>query len=287
MPETTEPLAAWQVLNRCLREKEVKVVLGGGLGLYMLQAHRSIHQVRTLIPADAWPQQRATSDVDVFLPFSLLVDTAQFGKVRLALSELGYEPSVENKFWQFIGTESGVYVDILTGPANDPRVKGDSRRVRPKGPKLGEDLHAHPTPEALALEAEAVELPSADSTFPPTLIAGPLSYLLMKLHTYSDRSKPGDRRYDREKTEEQAIDLFRIVAMMTREEFGRVRARFAELSHEPVVASGAGIVKSAFQATDSAGLAALRAHPSGSFIPEDAVQSFIDNLADLLPVRTG
>ena len=50
----------------------IKLMLGGGYGLFLKQEHLAREGTRTLIPPQGWPEARATNDIDLsFGPRSL------------------------------------------------------------------------------------------------------------------------------------------------------------------------------------------------------------------------
>ena len=140
-----------------IRESEIKLIIGGGFGIYLKTDHVKRLDIRTLL--DQWPEPRSTNDLDLFLRPELLIESTKLKPMVSAITGLGYQvvPGAEN--YQFVkpgpgGTKAGsVKIDILTGPQScfqGTRVKADPRRARPK-PSVG--MHAHPVDEALTLEA--------------------------------------------------------------------------------------------------------------------------------------
>ena len=126
---------------------EIKLIIGGGFGIYLKTNHAKRLVMRTLL--DLWPESRSTNDLDLFLRPELLIDSSRLKPIVSAITDLGYQvvPGAEN--YQFVkpgpgGTDAGsVKIDILTGPQScfqGTQVKADTRRARPK-PSDG--MHAH------------------------------------------------------------------------------------------------------------------------------------------------
>lgn len=72
----------------------IRLVLVGGFGLVLRRQWRQEEGVQTLI--EAVPPARATEDFDVLLKLEILEDPEQRAVVRKALTELGYEPKLQN-----------------------------------------------------------------------------------------------------------------------------------------------------------------------------------------------
>lgn len=74
-----------------LRETDLRLILGGGYGLYQKRrmAVKAMSEgARLLIPAI--PPARSTNDLDVFLHTEIIADASSSQKLREALDRLGY-----------------------------------------------------------------------------------------------------------------------------------------------------------------------------------------------------
>ena len=130
---------------------DVKIIVGGGYGIYLKTGHVQRLGVRTLF--ENWPEPRSTNDIDLFLRPELLIDAQKLKPLAAAISRLGYRVVPGAEKYQFVkpgpgGGEAGsIKIDILTGPRirfEGTRVKADARRARPN-PSVG--IHAHPVDE--------------------------------------------------------------------------------------------------------------------------------------------
>lgn len=202
------------------------LLIGGGFGLYMKQRQLEEHDIQTLIPGEFWPPARATEDIDLFVPIEIIVSEAHMQSIRSALDRLGYVSDVD--FLQFTRqTPNGpVKLDFLIGDIprqHRSKVKISLPRVRPKG---GVNLHAYLTPEALALESHPFEITlrgaraSGETSEVKICIPNPFTYLLMKLHAFRDRVDDQNKQMARH----HAVDVYRIVAMLTRGEFELIKS---------------------------------------------------------------
>ena len=253
-----------------LRDAGFQMILGGGYGLYLKQLHLQEQKgYRPLISRDLWPFPRATQDLDFLFPTEAIARTENFRKIRNALNRLEYEPKV--KFSQFTRTLEGgrqVKVDFLVGPITDPRAR-DKIRFSPRRarPKSGENeskvlLHALPLEEALDFEEHLCELPlkgkrSDGAAYDSSIrIPQPFTLLLMKLHAFRDRREDDEKDFARH----HAMDLYRIVAMLSETEHEQVTRAVGKHSGQTVIRGARDIVGSYFGDTESTGVLRVREH---------------------------
>ncbi len=269
-----------------LRNEDLRLILGGGYGLYLKQVHlQNTLAVPTLIEGELWPVPRATEDLDILLRTEVVIDAERMGPIRTALDRLNYTVVPGAEYMQFIKQLGGgrfVKVDLLTGPlgplATDARVKIDSRRVRPR---KSVHLHAHRTDEALEFQNNTMAIPvdgvlSSDENYHATIhVPSPFTLLLMKLYAFRDR------RHDQEKglARHHALDIYRIVAMLTEVEFDQTRQRIAAQQGHAVLIEAARTVKEYFGAPESLGSLRLQSHALWS--ERMALDMFLSALQDL------
>jgi hypothetical protein len=200
------------------------LMLGGGLGLYLKQEHLRSTNARTLLPLDRLPPARTTEDVDLFLRAEVIADAEAVARYRGALDALGFTV-VEGAEWlKFCRDVAGVRVllDVMVGPLGTfaARVNLNDSRVRPKGFSGRKGLHAFMTEEALGIEAGPLSIPlrGADThggvASCEVLLPRAFPYALMKLGALRDRISDENKQEGRH----HAMDLYRIVGMLTEEE---------------------------------------------------------------------
>lgn len=249
-------------LHEKLSEKGISIILGGGLGLYLKQLQLLEMSPRTLIDASGWPKPRSTSDIDVFFPLEVLVSLDEMKTVRSIIDEMHFKPIAGSEFWRFNLPENEVKIDLLTGPIVDTvkaSLKSDSRRARPKGDL---ELHAHPVPEALDLSdrLEPVTLigqTSGKRQYSSTVnIPSPFTYLMMKVTAFCDQVENEDKNLGRH----HALDVYRIVAMMTEEQFLETKSQFKEHYSSPYVERVGALAKEYFTREDGIGILRMREH---------------------------
>lgn len=273
-----------------LPEFPTPMLIGGGFGLYLKQRHMEEEQppIETLIPGELWPPARATQDVDLLLPTEVLVSLEYMRSIRAALDRLGYKPDVE--FFQFSKqTPRGpVKIDLLTCdvPAEHvEKVKLSPPRVRPGG---NVQLHAYLTKEALALSLSPFELTLQGQRSDGGLaelvvhIPNPFTYLLMKLHAFYDRIEDESKNLGAH----HALDIYRIVSMLTRKEYDLVRKLSTGYAASEAVIAASTIVRNAFKNLEGIGLLRLRqgAMEAGLQWSEVRSDDFVLVLGELFPL---
>jgi len=245
------------------------ILLGGGYGLYLKQLHLAEAGERTLIDADLWPTPRTTQDLDLMLSAELVADARSMTALRDALDKLKYEVIKGSEYLQFVRAVSAtqaVKIDLLTAQLdvlqNIPAIRADSRRARPMAANRPE-LHAHPTDGALTLTEIplVVEVAGTLSTglpfAAPVTIPHSFSYLLMKLTAYRDRRNDAAKDLGGH----HALDIFRIVAMLTEPEYNQVRKNMQHFAANAQVQSCVELVRSDFSSPTAPGILTMRKHP--------------------------
>jgi hypothetical protein len=197
-----------------VNDSDVRLIAGGGFGIYLKTDYVRKSGMRTLL--DQWPEPRSTNDLDLFLRPELLIEPSKLKPLVSAIAELGYEVVPGAEKYQFVkpgpgGTDvGGIKIDILTGPQsrfNGTRVKADTRRARPK-PSVG--IHAHPVDEALTLEEGLLPivlkgaLSSGEAWKSEIFLPHPYTFSMMKLFAFRDRFEDPNKEFGRY----HALDLY-------------------------------------------------------------------------------
>lgn len=254
-------------LKHALTGEDFKLILGGGFGLYLKQIDRQNQVgIRTLIAGEFWPLPRATEDLDFFLPTEIVIDLKQMRALRAALDTLGFQPVEEAKFLHFSKPwDNGgrVKIDMLTGPIADSehlkRLKITRPRVRPRGDL---ELHAYLANEALDFEKGLLQLSiegalsSGQHATASVYIPQSFTFILMKLHAFSDRIDDVDRDLGRH----HALDIYRIIAMLTPEEYADLLRNIDIHQMSRPVQRAREIVATAFNSMNAIGIVRLCEH---------------------------
>jgi hypothetical protein len=271
-----------------LRESDIALLIGGGYGLFLKQHYLAASgETQTLFAPETWPQPRSTNDIDVLLRPEIVTESRSMGIIRKALDRLRFLPVPGAEYMQFVkplDAVRSVKIDFLAGPLGkfeDPsKVKIDDRRIRPR-PSV--KLHAHRMDEAVVYEWEPTEVPvagarSSGEHFEATIfIPQGFTFLLMKLHAFHDRRD--DPKKDM--AQHHALDLYRIVAMMTPAEYKVVERLAKDFGSRPAVRKASEIVRSFFSDPEQIGVLRMREHPL--FAPNMKPTEFIEVLKELFP----
>ncbi|MGD0238153.1 MAG: hypothetical protein ABSC55_26930 [Syntrophorhabdales bacterium] len=266
---------------------DIKLIVGGGFGIYLKINHIQRLGVRTLL--QELPETRSTNDLDLFLRPELLIDSKKLKPLAEAISRLGYQVVPGAEKYQFVkpgpgGSEAGsVKIDILTGPQSrfkGTRVKADARRVRPN-PSVG--IHAHPVNETPTLEEGLLPLTlsgklSSDEPWrAEVFVPHPYTFLMMKLFAFRDRFNDAEKEFGRY----HALDLYSILATTTETEWRRAIEIRDQKGDDPYVVEAGRLVSAYFSHVNSLGMIRLR--ESGYYRAELQLDEFISALKDLFP----
>jgi len=284
-----------------LRDPPMPLLLCGGYGLYLKQVYlQETVSSKTVIDGELWPAPRATQDLDILLTVEVVASIHRMQSIKAALDRLGYTAIPRAKYMQFakpLGDGRDVKVDILTGSreaySSDLKVKekvrlkkGDERRVRPLG---NVRLHARLTNEAVAFEENTMEIPvrgtrsNGQSYEGIVHIPQPFTLLLMKLHAFRDRYASENKDMGRH----HALDLYRIVAMMTDDEFERTQQRVKQHQDEPAVIEACRIVAEHFESIESLGALRLQEHQLWvrNMETDTTMKTFLSAMEDLFQLQ--
>jgi hypothetical protein len=217
-------------LAAALEQHAVPLIIGGGYGLLLRQQQVQQSGARTVREV---PEARSTNDLDIFLSVEVVADSAKMEALRDVLRGSGYHSVEGAEHYQFRkgvlyrGSEREIKVDLLAPPPRDPsrleKVRVDVRRIRNRGVR---GIHAHTVPEAFAIGEGVTPLEMQGAPATDVWLPHPYSSLLLKLYAYRDRRDDPAMHLGRH----HAFDLYRIIAMMTEEDYGTAegyRDRFA------------------------------------------------------------
>lgn len=269
-----------------LGEEQPPFILAGGYGVYRLLIRARQRGERTLL--SAWPEERSTNDLDLFLRPEVLLSPLHVDRFAHALDTLGFTPVKGSEYYQFSrrapGAAAGVVkIDLLTGPRAwfaGTHVHTDSRRARPRP---SSQLHAHPVEEALTL-VERVEMDNIEGTLSTganwhAVINLPQMYtfLLMKIFAFADRHQDAAVDYGRH----HVLDMYAIMAATSESQWrSALELKTAYSTHPTVLAASAHVGK-LFPTSDSIGMLRLRESPY--YRDGMDVDEFLSILHELFP----
>ncbi|HMN97672.1 MAG TPA: hypothetical protein PKC43_14480 [Phycisphaerales bacterium] len=259
------------------------LLLVGGLGLFLKQQHLQASGARTLLPIDRWPTARTTQDIDLMLRAEVVASTAEMARYRAALDGLGFVVDDAARWMKFTREVDGkrVVIDLMVGPLGSfaGQVERDSVRVRPA---KSSGLHARATDDALGIEASPLPHRIADANRScEVLLPQAFPFALMKLGALRDRLNDANKDEGRH----HALDLYRIVAMLTAAEDAHAANMAAQHAGDPVLVTAITTAHDLFSAPAGLGRLRLMEHP---LCPRDAdLDWFARELLRLLSAERG
>ena len=248
------------------------LMIGGGFGLYLKQLHLEKSGLKTLLPKSKRPQARTTQDIDLFLRAEIVADAAHMDRLRQVLDQLGFIVEEDAKWMKFARDVGGrkVIIDLMVGPLGEfeSQTERHSIRVKPIGTS---GLHARAANDAIGVEYEPIRLSVSDGNrSSEVLVPQAFPFALMKLGALRDRINDANKDEGRH----HALDLYRIIAMLTEAEDGVAKILAMRYSQDPVIAAAMRTIDELFAAPPSLGRIRLREHP---LCPADADQMWLAN----------
>lgn len=274
-------------LLNALDGTDIKLIVGGGFGIFLKTEYVRQREARTLL--SQWPESRSTNDLDLFLRPELLIESDRLRPLADAIADLGYQVVPGAEKYQFVkpgpkkDDAGGLKIDILTGPQSrfqGTKVKADDRRARPK-PSVG--IHAHPMNEATTLEEGLLTvtlegmLESGDSWQGDVYLPNPYTFLMMKLFAFADRLQDSNKDFGRY----HALDMYSIMATTMEEEWKQALELRDSRGDDPYVLEAGRLVSEYFSALDRLGMIRLRESPY--YRAELQLDEFMSAFQELFP----
>ncbi|MFH1263165.1 MAG: nucleotidyl transferase AbiEii/AbiGii toxin family protein [Pseudomonadota bacterium] len=268
-----------------LARKRIRLVLGGGMSLYL--RHRYLRRD----PERRYPIQiesRSTNDLDFYFTADLIVNRQAAEGVKECLSRLGYSLLAKNfQFVKEVQTQGGprtFKVDLLAQPPKEgdsPLVDVKPPRIKPKGAR---GIHAYLTEEAEGIDIGIVEVDLKPLSDGKVYLPSSFNYLIMKLHAFNDRKDREDEKSDRGR--HHALDIFVTVSRMNAEDWEIARKHLARDRSRPYLKEAAEIRKACFSRPTDVGLTRLRENElyrRDRETLDNYLQPFIEDLSALFP----
>lgn len=240
-------------LARELETHDIPLIVGGGYGLFLKT--KLLLELNEPTRIDPFPSARSTEDLDFFLQTEIVSSDAKFREIRKVLDK-DYEPIKGAEYYQFkkrvltSGLAQPIKVDFLAFPPESVELRKlvdvDVRRTAPKGKKRV--LHAHTTEEAFLVEETALSISLEKELSAAIFIPHPFAYLFLKLNAVNDRVD------DSVKGLYHAFDVYRIIAMMTENEWNESTSLATRYSDHKQFEKAAAIVADLFANEDSKGV---------------------------------
>lgn len=256
---TVDPLSTTILDLDAALGDDAGLLVAGGFGLLLKQRHLDASDVRTLLPRSRWPHARATQDIDLFLRAEVVVDEARMAAYRRAIDELGFVVDEDAKWLKFARHVDGrrVILDLMVGPLGELETQVERRNVRIK-PIGSSGLHARAADDALTVEHDPLRVSVSDGRrVCDVLVPQAFAFALMKLGALRDRIHDADKDEGRH----HALDLYRIMAMLTEAEDASAAALRTRCAGHPVIRHAVRVVDELFGDARGLGRYRLREHP--------------------------
>ena len=266
-----------------LQKEDIKLILGGGYGLLLRTEH--IRRTEVVTRFKQIPEARSTNDLDLFLSAEIITSAKKTEKVRDAISELGFVPVA--KYFQFElpaqyeGLKKPVKIDLL---AAKPKTKENLEKVKIKKPRIrphdATEIHGFLTDEAVTLEEYLlpIEISENDKNL-KIYLPHPFTSLVMKLFALRDRLDDEEKEFGAY----HAFDIYRIIAMMTEEEWNQAVHLGSKYLEDLKIREAGEIVGRLFQEQESLGILRIRQHAlsANSSIFDENLNKLIEDLREL------
>lgn len=269
-----------------LRKDNIKLILGGGYGLVLRTEDIRRRQIPTRF--EEIPEARSTNDLDLFLSVEIITSAEKIEKIRDALEKLKFVPLAPYFQFQlavvFKGLERPIKIDLLAAPPETERERSLVKISRPRiRPKKAKNIHGYLTEEAVTLEEnlQPIDISEAGEPTLEIYLPHPFSYLVMKLFALRDRLEDEEKDFGAY----HAFDIYRIVGMMTEDEWNEAVELRNRFRSAPKIREAANIAGDLFAGLESVGVLRVRQHARAtrfSIAPENLV-ALIEDLQELLP----
>lgn len=234
------------------------------------------HEVRTLIEISRWVDgtPRVTKDFDLLVSLDLIASASDQGQLEHTLNKYEFAVVPKNERWQFqkkITENQNVVLDFHALAPVEKRddLRVEKRRIKPKR-SLGAGIHGRQNPEAVGANLHPFAF-TMDSIV--VEVPNPVTLAMMKTVAMRDRhlkgqdahASPEKRAAEERQAVKHANDLFKVIAMMTREENDHIPEVLASVREAECFDTTAHAIAEHFRAEDAWGTQVVR----GSWRPED------------------
>lgn len=237
----------WCDLYQVAREQ---VTIAGGYGLYLKQ--NWLTENAGLPPVVPISQRRndtprATKDVDLVVGLDLIADQELQAVVLRKLSEGGFRVAEnrDDQYWTFQKSippqDNSIIIELHapTPPADHPYLTSNRKKVKLRESPTDTGCDARNTPASVGFQLHPFVFELDNTTL---TVVNPITWACMKLmamRNHREDSRRDDitterRSYHQSQAEKHARDVFRIVAMITRDERDRAQEVLVALESETV-----------------------------------------------------
>lgn len=251
-----------------------EVLIAGGYGLFLKQNWLIRNSdIPSLVPIRDWRDNtpRSTKDIDLAIGLDLIADESKHKEVVAILERNGFEVEPNHKNWGWIKKLPGdrsVLVE-MHAPRPEAGAEGlvsNGRRVKRKPSLSNEGFHGNQNDELAGYDLHPCRFEHDQVTL---AIPNPVTFLVMKITAAQDQwekweNPKQDPRYGKTENREKAIkhaeDVFRVVAMVTREEADQSEEILAAVRSSDAYAKAANFAAASFTKPGVWGADSARGH---------------------------
>jgi len=269
-------LPLWKQLNQV----GPNFLIAGGYGLFLKQRWLLAESAQILVPMERWhnPEPRATKDLDVIVELDIIASPEHQQQIQKILEDQEYQVVPGNERWQFekrITPGRSVILDFHS-PKPGPEhfnLRADGRRVKPKPSLKQTGIHGHENLEAVGCEFHPLTFANDNVQI---TVPNPVTGVIMKMVAMRDRLQKSrdpkqtedSRRNEEGEARKHAGDVYRMLAMMTRDESDQVNEILGAIRTTEAYKDTCSIYSELFVAIDSWGPQSV----VGQWAPEDLAQ---------------
>ena len=277
-----------------LRAVDPHALLTGGYALFLKQrwllAQAETGVVRQIVPFAQWRDYapRVTKDMDLLTSMEMIASPDAQGRLNDVLSQQAWNPSERHARWQFVREEKDGTTSKLEFHAQQQEplpsgIRHSSPRIKPK-PPLHLGIHGHENPEAVVCHLNPFRF-----CFDGIEIAvpNPITMSIMKVTAvYDQRTEsvvpglsPRDRNFHDLQARKHAQDVFRNVAMTTREESDSIKTVLEAVRQTFAWQNASTIVRDFFFEPNAFGIVAVESfwEPSALGVMTSALKTWFAN----------
>lgn len=237
----------WCSLHQAGREQ---VTIAGGYGLFLKQKWLIRNSdIPLAVPIRQWRDEtpRATKDVDLVVGLDLIANQELQPIVLSKLNEEGFRVAEERdgQFWRFqkivLPQGSSIVIELHapTPPADHPDLTSNRKKVKRREILADPGYDARHTAASVGFQLHPFPF-ELDNT--ALTVVNPITWTCMKIlamRSHREDSLRGEisterRNYHQSQADKHARDVFRVIAMVTRDERDRSDELLAALQPEAV-----------------------------------------------------
>ncbi|MBU1916727.1 hypothetical protein KKF63_01280, partial [bacterium] len=217
----------------------------------------------------------------------------KINQLKNILAHLGYQPSQEALYFQFVknislaGVQQGIKIDLLAAPPEDNKlnlVKINQPRIRPQKSK---HIHAYLTQEACGIDYGKipVTLEGIDQNVVTVYLPSCYNAIILKLHALDERKDKNDLKsnYGRH----HALDIFTTICQMNEEDWKTAKSHYKKDKEKTYLQQSCQIRNKLFSTKSDKGMIRLKEnqyYEDNKKLFNQYEELFLQDIAELFPI---